>query len=125
MQKQILYPNFTIRLISASIDMMAIYIISSLYKKICSQYDMINILIIITMFLYFSLFPYYTGYTIGKYIMRICIVKINDYSKPSLMQNIIRTIMYPIGLFSMPFMQFTKNKRALHDRISNTIVIYK
>ncbi len=77
------------------------------------------------MFLYFSLFPYYTGYTIGKYIMRINIVKMSDHSKPSVMQYLIRTIMYPIGLFSMPFLQFTKNKRAIHDKASNTIVIYR
>lgn len=63
------------------------------------------------------------GTTIGKFIFKSKIVDYKNLGKPSLISLILRYIAYITSPIGMIICLFTKEKRALHDIISKTIVI--
>ena len=72
---------------------------------------------------YFVFFWRKFGATPGKMVMRMKIVDVDDYSRPSLYRLCKRFCGYItiiIGIFSMVL---SKNGRAIHDKIANTVVI--
>ncbi|MFK7967629.1 MAG: RDD family protein [Rickettsiaceae bacterium] len=72
---------------------------------------------------YFVFFWRKFGATPGKMVMRMKIVDADDYSRPSvyrLCKRFCGYITVIIGIFSMII---SKNGRATHDKIANTVVI--
>ena len=82
-----------------------------------------NIAPLIVAALYFICFWYYLGCTPGKYFIKMRIVDEKTHKKPKLSQLIIRFCGYALALVGIWFIAFDKRNRALHDRISGTIVI--
>lgn len=85
-------------------------------------------------FLYSLLVPiFWGGYTIGKRLCGIKIRKVNDHSPPGLgtmlLRNVIAGIIYTltlgIGLIISAFMVgMGEDRRAIHDYIAGTEVVY-
>lgn len=73
--------------------------------------------------IYFITFWKKYGATPGKYIMRMKIVNIDDYSHPSTMQLVKRFFGYITILLGIWSMIFNKQKLATHDKIAGTVVI--
>jgi hypothetical protein len=72
---------------------------------------------------YFVFFWRKFGATPGKMVMRMKIVDADDYSRPSVYRLCKRFCGYVtiiIGIFSIII---SKNGRATHDKIANTVVI--
>lgn len=70
-----------------------------------------------------------TGSTLGKMIFKCKVVDAKTLKKLSVQQAIIRFIVMPfsvlpllIGIFMI---DWNKKKQALHDKIANTVVVYK
>ncbi len=84
--------------------------------------------------LYSLLLPvYWNGYTVGKRICKIRIRKVQDRMPPTLvtmfLRNIVGGMVYVftigIGLIaSIIMVSIRKDKRALHDLIAGTEVVY-
>lgn len=72
---------------------------------------------------YFVTFWKKFGATPGKFIMRMRVVNVTDYSSPSIFQLIGRFLGYITAIIGMWSMVFSKQGLALHDKISGTIVI--
>lgn len=65
--------------------------------------------------------------TPGKMLFSLKIVNVKDFSKPSIIQLLVRLLSYvfsmaPLGI-GMFYMLFNKQKRAWHDLISDTVVV--
>ena len=73
--------------------------------------------------LYFIAFWRKFGTTPGKLLMRMKIVDADDHSRPSLYNCIKRFLGYITALIGIWSIIFTKKRRALHDKIANTVVI--
>ena len=78
---------------------------------------------------YFSLMTYYKGATLGKMLVGIK-VQSEDGQKLSFGRVILREIVGRIVssiIFSIGYLMaaFTKKKQALHDKMANTVVVYK
>lgn len=78
---------------------------------------------LVVMMLYFVLCWNIWGATPVKYIMRMRVVDMLSFDKPTIFQSIRRFIgyiLFPIGIWSL---FLTKHKQMLHDKISSTVVI--
>jgi uncharacterized RDD family membrane protein YckC len=90
-------------------------------KILLNQFIQISILILLILcsWLYFKTSP-------GKYIMGLRIVDQETLETPSNKQLVIRALSSYLCIFTLGFgylmLAFDKQKRALHDRLSNTIV---
>lgn len=74
---------------------------------------------------YFIGFWIYFSATPGKLIMSTKIVDANTLAKPSNIQYIKRFFGYFLFFIGVWFMLFSKQRQALHDKISGTLVIKK
>ena len=72
---------------------------------------------------YFVFFWRKFGATPGKMIMRMKIVDADDYSRPSVGRLCKRFCGYITILIGIVGMVISKNGRATHDKIANTVVI--
>lgn len=89
----------------------------------------------IVSFLYAMLTPiFWNGYTIGKRICGIRIVKISDGRPPSLgtmlLRNVVSSIIYGVtlgiaGIVSATMVAAREDKRSIHDFIAGTEVVYE
>jgi uncharacterized RDD family membrane protein YckC len=73
--------------------------------------------------LFFVGFWKYKGATPGKMLMRTKIVDATTLEKPTTWQLIKRFFGYFTALFGMWFILFSRRGQALHDKMSNTLVI--
>ena len=72
---------------------------------------------------YFVGFWTYYSATPGKMIMKMTIVDADTLAKPTKWQFVKRFLGYVTILFGIWFVPFSKQHRALHDRLSGTLVI--
>ena len=93
------------------------------------HYTLKDIALYLLQVVYFILFTYYTGTTLGKKVMNLCVVRVGEDEKLDLLTVIYRET---IGRFLCGFMLcigyilagLDKEKRGLHDIICDTRVIY-
>jgi uncharacterized RDD family membrane protein YckC len=78
---------------------------------------------VLLMAVYFIYFWHVKGWTPGKYIAGMRVVDAETFEKPTLWQAIKRFMGVSLFLAGVWFMFFTKNNRALHDKIAGTAVI--
>jgi uncharacterized RDD family membrane protein YckC len=78
--------------------------------------------------LYFAIFWYIIGYTPGKYLVGLKIIRLNG-TRLSFWKCILRVLSYYISaiLFFMGFFWiiFDQKRQGFHDKIAGTIVIYR
>jgi len=83
--------------------------------------------VLIIKFVYQSLFVWYYGATIGKILLKIRVIKHNDFGRVSLFTSIIRSICRIISEYFiyMGFMVafLTQGRQAFHDKLAKTLVI--
>jgi uncharacterized RDD family membrane protein YckC len=77
--------------------------------------------------LYFALFWSLIGYTPGKYVVKLRVVRA-DGLRLGFWRSVLRAVCYYLSalLLFMGFIWiiFDKNRQGLHDKIANTVVIY-
>jgi uncharacterized RDD family membrane protein YckC len=73
--------------------------------------------------LYFVVFWRKFCTTPGKFVMRMKIVDADSYSTPSTPSLIKRFFGYLLLPFSIISIPFNRSRRAIHDRMANTVVI--
>lgn len=102
---------------------------SFLMKDFIFRYSSYDILIYLLKVIYFTLLTYYTGATLGKKLMNIEVVSIED-RKPTLFEIAYRE---SVGKFLSGLVMcigyiiigLDKQKRGLHDHLADTCVIYR
>ena len=87
-----------------------------------------NILIVFAIkVLYHTILIWQNGMTIGKYIVKIKVIDLNTYQRPSFIQALLRASIRIISEaflyvgFIMAF--FLPMRQTLHDKLSNCVVI--
>lgn len=141
------YAGFGVRLFAYFIDNLILFIgllivriilliathIGGLYflsNDVLFQYSICDILLYIIRIAYFVLMTYYTGATLGKHLLKIHVVSVNQSEKYSFIDILYREtvgrflskiILYIGYLFSIA----NRDKAALHDMLSDTRVTYK
>lgn len=91
--------------------------------KLITYVGLLSLLNLLFIGAFFILFWRYMGTTPGKIILRMKVVDVDSLRKPSMLQSIKRFIYYftaPFGIWSI---LFTNKRQALHDKMSNTMVI--
>ncbi len=78
---------------------------------------------VIFMGIYFVMFWSKFGTTPGKLLMRIKIIDVDNYSKPSIYNSIKRFCGYVTILIGIWSIIFNKKGRATHDKMANTMVV--
>jgi uncharacterized RDD family membrane protein YckC len=77
--------------------------------------------------LYHTFFMWYYGATIGKRIMKIYVINIDTFSRPTLMECFIRAILRILGEMAMyiSFLFAFQNdlRQTLHDKFARTFII--
>lgn len=94
-------------------------------SKLFTYYSILMLINCVITFVFFFSFWYYKSATPGKMLLRIKIVDVSSLEKPSKTQLILRLISYLTAPFGMWLAIFTKHKQALHDKLSNTMIIKK
>lgn len=142
---EILYAGFLVRLWAYIIDCVIVgcatliiripmFFISILFpesiflKHILFKFSIVDIVIYLGTVTYFILMTYYYGSTIGKKAMKIKVCKDNN-ERLSIIDIIYRETIgrYLSGLIlgiGYIFIAFDNRKRALHDMLCDTIVVY-
>jgi uncharacterized RDD family membrane protein YckC len=75
---------------------------------------------------YFTLGWWLFGRTVGKLVMGVRVVEA-DGTRPGLLQSLVRALLYPVSaIFFVGFalIAATPARRALHDRVARTWVVY-
>lgn len=116
----------SIRFIGIVIDIIIYYLIL-LIIVIVFDFDLRKVnsstngrLIGLIIFGYYSL-EYFTGKTVGKYILKTSVISVRNFKKPTFKQYIIRTVFRIIPLEFLFI--FFSDKLTMHDRESKTIVV--
>ena len=137
MKKKIFYARFWDRILALLIDTFMILppitlIIALIFGydslKNPKDYPLAGILQMLMVFIVTISFWYKTGQTPGKKATSIFLVDAKTYKRPRLYKLIFRFLFYFISMLSVlgffiPL--FRKDKRALHDLLSGTCLIYK
>lgn len=100
-----------------------------LSKDFIFQYSAIDIVLYALKVLYFTLMTYYTGSTLGKKLFQLQVVSADEGRKPTLFEIVFRE---SVGKFLSSLIIYVgyimigidKDKRGLHDILSDTRVIY-
>lgn len=141
---QLQYAGFFPRLIAFGVDSLIVALVSSfvkmpfniaalvngpsaLTKPVLFSFSTLDIVFYLLGSLYFIIATYNTGTTFGKWLLKLKVVSLNN-TKPSLLDLIYRetigrylSSLIFIGYIIIPF---DSEKRALHDRLCDTRVIY-
>ena len=145
-KEEVTYAGFWVRLAAYLIDSMIVFLGLLVVRLILSgvvsaakdtvlggnllfQYNLKDIVLYILEALYFILFTYYTGTTLGKKVMNLKVVRADGEDKLSLFTVIYRET---IGRFLCSFIAgigylmvgIDSEKRGLHDILCDTRVIY-
>lgn len=144
-QSPVTYAGFFVRLAAYIIDIIIVklalstlrvpmWIVSMfnpdffLFKPILFDFSLWNIILYLLSALYFILLTYFKGATVGKYLLRLNVVSDLDGEKIPLLDVIYRETIgrYLSGLLFIGyfFIGASSDKRALHDILCNTHVIY-
>ncbi len=71
----------------------------------------------------------FSGITLGKFFTKTQIVDVKTFKNPTKLQYFVRFISYPLLILTlgigMVIISFRKDRRGLHDLISNTAVIIR
>lgn len=100
-----------------------------LSKDFIFQYSAMDIVLYALKVLYFTLMTYYTGSTLGKKLFQLQVVSADEGRKPTLFEIVFRE---SVGKFLSSLIIYVgyimigidKDKRGLHDILSDTRVIY-
>lgn len=100
-----------------------------LSKDFIFQYSAADIVLYVLKVLYFTLMTYYTGSTLGKKLFQLQVVSAEEGRKPTLFEIVFRE---SVGKFLSSLIIYVgyimigidKDKRGLHDILSDTRVIY-
>lgn len=122
--------DLTIAVILSSIILLGYQYFSGQFKsnnEIKIDFNFENWYSIISTLLYFGLATYFgNGKTLGKKLLKIRVVSLS-HSHMTLWQSLERALGYGASIleFGFGFMQFfiNPNRRTVHDRIAETIVI--
>ena len=144
--KEVVYAGFWVRLAAYLIDSLIVFVgllvvrlglsgVSLLLEgtflggNILFHYTLKDIVLYIAEALYFVLFTYYTGTTLGKKALNLCVVSANEDEKLTLLNVVYRET---IGRFLSGFIVsigyiligLDKEKRGLPDILCDTRVVY-
>ena len=132
MKEQNLYAGILERIKVITIDgiVMVIFIIIATYLLSLFQEVPDSIRIIVFVFIFFIYDPLFTAFiggTIGHYLVRIRVKKESDENKnisfpPAVIRYLIKTF---LGIISLIVVSNNEKRRALHDYIAGSVVIYK
>lgn len=79
-------------------------------------------------FLYFTLFWWLPGQTIGQMLMGIAVRRYNGQEDPSLIQAALRSAfglaLFPLWMVGMVAILWDSRRRAWHDKVFRTVVPY-
>ncbi|MCD7826164.1 MAG: RDD family protein [Clostridiaceae bacterium] len=97
-------------------------------RDVIFEYSVYDILIYVLKVVYFTFMTYYTGATLGKRLLHIRVISTED-RKPSFFEILFRE---SVGKFLSGLILYVgyimigveKNKRGLHDILSDTYVVY-
>jgi uncharacterized RDD family membrane protein YckC len=77
--------------------------------------------------LYFAVFWSLIGYTPGKYVVKLRVVRV-DGLRLGFWRSVLRAVCYYLSalllFLGFVWIIFDKNRQGLHDKIANTVVIY-
>ncbi len=99
-----------------------------IFKTHMNQFSVQNVLLIVALkILYHGLLIWQNGMTMGKYLMKIRVVEVENNQKPTLFKAFLRAVLrvgsemtFYLG-FVLAF--FLPLKQTLHDKLSGCIVI--
>ncbi|MEA1954245.1 MAG: RDD family protein [Campylobacterota bacterium] len=100
----------------------------NLIESQLSQFSVDNLFIMLSIkILYHTIPVWQNGITLGKYLMKIQVINVNDGYKPSLMQALLRAVLritsevfFYLGFLMALFMPF---KQTFHDKFSSCVVV--
>ena len=129
-----IYANFKVRLIAHIIDIAILYLSVIMLSTILAPLPEVHTSIfkelayIIISIIYYTIFTSSNKCaTIGKLVMKIKVVN-EKMDRLSLAHSLARSFSYYFSYITLGLgfimILFTKNNMALHDKISNTYVIY-
>jgi len=79
-------------------------------------------------FIYHTIFTSLYGASIGKILVKIKVINVNDFSNISIFTSLNRSFIRLVSesLFYLGFLWafFEQNKQSWHDKTANTIVVY-
>lgn len=79
-------------------------------------------------FLYFSLFWWLPGQTVGQMLMGIAVRRNNGHEDPTLVQAALRSFfglaMFPLWIVGLLAILWDSKRRAWHDKVFRTVVPY-
>jgi len=109
--------------------MLALLKDTPLSGNILFHYTLKDILLYIFQVIYFILMTYYTGTTLGKKLLNLRVIAVDERRKPSFMDILFRET---IGRFLSGLILgigyimagIDKNKQGFHDKLSDTRVVY-
>lgn len=127
---EIVYPSILRRYFSTFIDLIFVLVILVLSSYFLDSDDIAatRIRVALILFMFFFYEPFLTAYfcTLGQRITGIRIRKLTTLNKISIIQAYIRIIIKIfLGIISFFSIPFSKNKRAIHDFVIGSIVIYE
>lgn len=142
---EVVYAGFFVRLAAYLIDIIIVtlalatlrfpmWIVSlinpenPLLQPVLFKFTLWDIILYLLGATYFILMTYFKGTTIGKYLLRLKVVSDTPDGKLSLINVIYRETIgrYLSGILYIGylFIGASNDKRALHDRLCDTLVIY-
>ncbi len=141
----IVYAGFFVRLAAYLIDIIIVGLTLSIFRfpmwivslvnpdnpllqPVLFKFSLWDIILYLLGASYFILMTYFKGATVGKYLLRLRVIS-DSHDGNLLLINIIyrETIgRYLSGIFYIGYLIIgaSDDKRALHDRLCNTLVIY-
>ena len=141
----IVYAGFFVRLAAYLVDIIIVALALSFFKlpmwivsllnpdipllqPILFKFSLWDIILYLVGASYFILMTYLKGFTVGKYLLRLKVVSSVTNGKLSLINIIYRETIgrYLSGIFYIGYLIIgaSDNKRALHDRLCETLVTY-
>ena len=121
------YAGFWIRFAAMVVDMVVVAIPTLIIQSLFGSLILSYVISCIVPWVYFSLMTYYKAATLGKMLMGIRVVSI-DQKRLTLKQVLLREIVgkFVSGLlfvFGYIIVAFTSKKQAVHDMLAKTIVV--
>jgi hypothetical protein len=116
--------NIGIRLINFGIDSTAFLLVAFLIGFGVKDYiseDTFKIGMITCYYLYYFLFEYLTGKTLGKYITKTSVIDSSSGSQADVYKILMRTM---LRMFPLDFLSYLFSNRGIHDYFSKTTLKY-
>ncbi len=128
-----IYAGLGSRFLAGLIDSIIFSVVSGLINSvvntsISNEWGIgINFVQLILVIVYFVIYQFYTGQTLGKKVMKIKVVDANG-KKPTILTFLLRetigkTVSIIILLFGYLMIFWDSKRQGLHDKIANTYVV--